>query len=178
MVAKAVFLDRDGVLNWTRVENAKPYAPRKLEDFRLLDDAIPSTMALKEAGYLLVVVTNQPDVGNGFVEQQVVEEMNRQMCQSLPLDDVKVCFHSQNEGCDCRKPKPGMLLEAMETHNIDLQASFMVGDRQGDVKAGKAAGCRTIFIERGYAESTENLADFTCRSLSEATEIILNSTRI
>ncbi len=177
MANKAVFLDRDGVLNWTRVENAKPYAPRKVEDFHLLEEALPSTQALKMAGYLLIVVTNQPDVGNGYVAQGVVEEMNAIMCKALPLDEVKVCFHAQDAGCQCRKPRPGMLTEAIEAHDIDPAASFMVGDRQGDVKAGKAAGCHTIFLERGYAESVKDEADFSCRDLAEATAYILNSTK-
>ncbi len=176
MSKKAVFLDRDGVLNWTRVENGKPYAPRKVEDFRLLEDAQASTESLKKAGYFLIVVTNQPDVGNGFVEKHVVEEMNKILLDDLPIDDVRVCFHAQTEGCACRKPKPGMLLDAIKAFDIDPAASFMVGDRWGDVAAGKSAGVRTIFLERGYKERVNDSADFHCRNLAEAASYILDST--
>jgi D-glycero-D-manno-heptose 1,7-bisphosphate phosphatase len=177
MAQKAVFLDRDGVLNWTRVEAGKPYAPTRFEDFRLLDEALLATKVLKEAGFLLIVVTNQPDVGNGFVARGVVEKMNEYMCSILPLDEVKVCYHAQTDGCNCRKPKPGMLLDAITTYQIDASISYMVGDRGGDILAGKAAGCQTIFLERGYRESVKDKADFHCQSLTEATAYILNSTR-
>ena len=178
MAKKAVFLDRDGVLNWTEVRDGKPYAPREFEAFRLLDDAVSSTTALKKAGFLLIVVTNQPDVGNGFVQRQTVEQMNDLLSEKLPVDEVKVCYHAQTEGCACRKPKPGMLLEAIEEYDIDPKASFMVGDRWGDVGAGKAAGVRTIFLERGYKERVNDSADFQCRDLAEATTYILDSTGI
>ncbi len=172
---KAVFLDRDGVLNWARVENGKPYAPRKVKDFRLLDGVEAAVCALKDAGYLLVVVTNQPDVGNGFVDREAVEEMNRQLLDQLMIDDVRVCFHAQNEGCACRKPKPGMILDASADFAIDPASSFMVGDRNGDVQAGKAAGCRTVFIDYDYKEGLTEKADFVCRNLAEAAAYILNS---
>jgi len=173
---KAVFLDRDGVLNHTEIRDGKPYAPTRVEDFKLFDDVEGSIRLLKDAGFLLVVVTNQPDVGNGFVEQSVVEEMNDRMMAKLPLDDIRVCFHKQTDNCECRKPKPGMLIDAATALNIDLRTSFMVGDRGGDVKAGKAAGCKTIFIDRGYKETKKSTkADFTAYSIVDAVSQILNS---
>jgi len=109
---KAVFLDRDGVINRALVRNGKPYAPRTLEDFEILPGVIDTVQALKRAGYLMIVVTNQPDIGNGLVDAAVVERMHAQLCAAMPIDAVYVCPHRQDEGCDCRKPKPGMLFSA------------------------------------------------------------------
>jgi len=178
MVKKAaVFLDRDGVLNHSDVVKGKPYAPRRVEDFRLYDESLQATQSLKDKGFFLVVITNQPDVGNGYVEQNTVEQMNKIMTQTLPLDDVKVCFHAQTDNCDCRKPKPGMLLQAIEENNIDPTISYMIGDRFSDIMAGKAAGCRTIFIDRNYAETKSVEADHIVKSLEEAALYIVTHSR-
>jgi D-glycero-D-manno-heptose 1,7-bisphosphate phosphatase len=172
LLQKAVFLDRDGVLSCSFVREGKPYAPTRFEDFRLLPDAATAAIAMKAAGFALVVVTNQPDVGNGKVGKAVVEQMNEALKRDLPIDIVKVCYHSQTEGCACRKPRPGMLLDAAADMNLDLAASYMVGDRWSDVAAGRAAGCQTVFIDRGYTEKRPDSADFQVASLAEAAEII------
>lgn len=170
---RAVFLDRDGVLNRTEVSSGKPYAPRDIESFQLLPEAIQATEALHRAGLLLIVVTNQPDVGNGLVSQSTVETMHDILNKSLPIDAIKVCFHSQTDNCSCRKPQPGMLIEASREWNIDLTKSFMVGDRWKDVAVGRSQGCYTIFIDRGYSEPLKELPNATVASLAEATELIL-----
>lgn len=170
---RAVFLDRDGVLNYTEVHDGKPYAPRDIESFQLLPDALSSTEALHKAGLFLVVATNQPDVGNGIVSRSTVEAMHDLLTKSLPIDAIKVCFHSQSDNCPCRKPQSGMLLEASQELNIDLAKSFMVGDRCNDVTAGKTQGCYTIFIDRGYFEPLKDLPNAIVASLAEATELIL-----
>jgi D-glycero-D-manno-heptose 1,7-bisphosphate phosphatase len=171
---RAVFLDRDGVLNYSRVYNGKPFAPRCLSDFELMPDALAATKALSNAGLLLVVVTNQPDVANGLVARSTVEAMHEQLCSYLPIHAVKACFHSQDENCQCRKPRSGMLREASLEMDIDLTESFMVGDRWKDVVAGRSQGCYTILIDRGYSESLKELPDATVASLLEAAELILS----
>ncbi len=119
---------------------------------------------LKEAGFCLVVATNQPDVGVGEVPRAIVEAMHARMREALPVDAIKVCYHSREDGCACRKPLPGMLLEAAAELHIETSASYMVGDRASDVAAGSAAGCRTVFIDRGYtAEPPPANADRTCQ---------------
>jgi D-glycero-D-manno-heptose 1,7-bisphosphate phosphatase len=130
---------------------------------------------LKQAGFLLVVATNQPDVGRGTLTQETVEIVHAEMCRRLPLDRVEVCYHPGKglSDCDCRKPKPGMLLRAARELGIDLAQSWMVGDRWRDVDCGRAAGCRTIFIDRGYAEELKQPPDFRVKDLLEAAEIIL-----
>ena len=171
---RAVFLDRDGVINISEVVDGKPYAPKKLEDFVLYNDTIEAVERLKQAGYLVIVVTNQPDVGNGKVRKEVVEQMHKKLSELTQIDDICVCYHSQNEGCDCRKPNPGMLLQSAKNFVIDLSASFIVGDRNSDIEAGKVAGCTTIFIDRQYDEPKPTTPDAICGSLVDAVNIVLN----
>jgi D-glycero-D-manno-heptose 1,7-bisphosphate phosphatase len=171
--APAVFLDRDGVLTVPEFRDGRSYAPTRIEDFRLYDDAVEATRRLKEAGYRLVVVTNQPDVGHGRIALGVVEEMHRRLAAALPLDAIEACYHTQEEGCDCRKPHAGMLRRAARRLGIDCTQSFMVGDRASDVAAGRRVGCRTIFIDRGYREEDAEAADFAVSSLAEASLIVL-----
>jgi D-glycero-D-manno-heptose 1,7-bisphosphate phosphatase len=146
-----------------------------VDEFELLPGVVEATQVLRRAGFCLVVVTNQPDVGAGRLRQEVVEDMHRKLRSWLPLDDIKVCYHQDSNGCDCRKPKPGMLTEAAREWSIDLSRSFMVGDRWRDISAGKAAGCKTIFLDYGYEEAGPDKADFVACSLLEASGIILQT---
>jgi D-glycero-D-manno-heptose 1,7-bisphosphate phosphatase len=170
---RAVFLDRDGTLTRSLFRQGKPIAPASVADFELLPGVVEAVKRLDEAGFVLIVVTNQPDVGAGSTGKDSVEEMNRRLRQWLPLDDVRVCYHVEAEQCDCRKPRPGMLLAAASEWSVDLKKSWMVGDRWRDVSAGVAAGCRTVFIDGGYGESLPEAADFNVKEFSEAVGIIL-----
>jgi D-glycero-D-manno-heptose 1,7-bisphosphate phosphatase len=172
----AVFLDRDGVIVIPEFRDRRSFAPRRLEDFRLYPDAAASLHRLKRAGFLLAVVTNQPDVGNGLTPRSEVDAMHEIMTRELPVDAVKACFHRREDHCDCRKPKPGMILEAAGELGIDLPRSFMVGDRGSDVDAGRAAGCTTVFIDLGYAEPAPDGPDFIVHSIAEAAHVIIETT--
>ena len=171
----AVFLDRDGVVNRALERDSKPFAPRNLAEFEIFSEVPAACAKLKAAGFLLVVATNQPDVGRGTLAKEVVEEIHAHLLAQLPVDRVEVCFHpgQGKSDCDCRKPKPGMLLHAARELNIDLSRSWMVGDRWRDVDCGHAAGCRTIFIDRGYAEELKQKPDFSAGNLADAADIIL-----
>lgn len=169
---KAVFLDRDGVLNKCPAENGKPYPPRDAQSMEFFPDAAPALQRLRKEGFLLVCCTNQPDVARGARTIENVEAMNAKTLAELPLDGLYVCLHDNVDNCCCRKPKPGMLLQAAADLNIELGSSFMIGDRAGDIGAGAAAGCRTIFIERGWREPKPD-ADFSCATLEEAVDWIL-----
>jgi D-glycero-D-manno-heptose 1,7-bisphosphate phosphatase len=169
----AVFLDRDGVINACLVRDGKPYAPTCLSQFRILPGVVNAARRLKNAGFLMVVVTNQPDVSSGLTPLETVEAMHREIRTRLPIDGIEVCFHRDGDGCECRKPKPGMLLTAAAQHGIDLRRSWMVGDRWRDVDAGRAAGCRTIFVDHGYVQEQPVVAEKNVKSLPEATEYIL-----
>jgi len=171
--ARAVFLDRDGVLVVPEFRDGRSFAPRRLADFRLYDQADYWLGRMKDAGFRLVVVTNQPDVGSGLVELTVVEEMHCRLAEALPVDAIEACYHQRGDGCDCRKPKPGMLQRAAERLSLNCARSFMIGDRAGDVEAGRAAGCTTIFIDLGYVDERPERPDFTVSSLDEAAQIVL-----
>lgn len=171
---KAVFLDRDGVIVIPEFRDGRSFAPRRIEDFRFYPDAAGSLALLKSKGFLLVVVSNQPDVGAGFISDAVLDEMNRRLMASFPLDAIKVCTHTRAMMCSCRKPKPGLLLEAAEELGIALSESFMVGDRASDVEAGEAAGCKTVFIDLNYTSEPRPTAPaFMVRSISEAAQYIV-----
>jgi D-glycero-D-manno-heptose 1,7-bisphosphate phosphatase len=172
----AVFLDRDGVLVRGEMRNGKSHAPRRLEDFRLLPGAIDAVRALRDRGFLTIVVTNQPDIGNGMVQANVVEAMHEIMRRKMPLDAIEVCPHRQTDNCDCRKPRAGMLTAAAERFSLDLSASFMVGDRSSDVVAGRSVGCYTLFVDRGYDRCTDVKPDAVVRSLRQAVQHILSRT--
>lgn len=170
----AVFLDRDGVLNEPVVRDGKPYPPAGLSELRIYPDAAAAVARLKEAGYLLIVVTNQPDVARGATTREDVKTINSAIGAALPVDDFLVCWHDDRDACDCRKPKPGLLLEAAGRYDIDLPRSFLVGDRWRDIDAGAAAGCRTVLIDRHYDERQPlQPPDFRANSLAEAAEWIL-----
>ena len=143
---RAVFLDRDGVINRGVVKAGKPFAPFSVEEFEILPGVSEALASLRAAGYLLIVTTNQPDVARGAATRTAAEAIIAHMRRLLPLDDVMVCYHDDNDGCACRKPKPGMIIAAAVAHDVELAKSFMIGDRWRDIGAGKAAGCRTILV--------------------------------
>jgi D-glycero-D-manno-heptose 1,7-bisphosphate phosphatase len=173
----AVFLDRDGVICRTFIRNGKPYAPSKMEDFKLMPNSHHSVMLLKQEGFKVIVVTNQPDIGNGIVALEVVESMHQKLRKKSMVDDVILCAHRQDEGCECRKPRPGMLIHAANKHGIDLNKSFMIGDRASDIEAGKNAGCRTVFIDRHYAEPPPLNPETTVNSLQKAVAYIITNNK-
>jgi D-glycero-D-manno-heptose 1,7-bisphosphate phosphatase len=148
----AVFFDRDGVLNRAIVRDGKPYPPGSLEELELTPGAADLLELLKKLGFILVVVTNQPDVARGRQTRAAIEAMHARMAAALPIDRFQVCYHDDADRCDCRKPKPGLLTGAAAELGIELRASYMVGDRWRDVDAGAAAGCKTVWIDHGYLE--------------------------
>ncbi len=174
MTKRAVFLDRDGVIVRSNVRDGRPFAATTLGDFVILPESKTVCDTLINAGFIIVVVTNQPDVGNGLVHESVIEEMNYRLAQALPVSMIKVCYHSQIDNCSCRKPKPGMILEAALELGIDTKKSFMIGDRWSDVEAGQAAGCHSIFLNRNYNEKKAESPDHVSDSLIDAAEFILN----
>lgn len=168
-----MFLDRDGVLNRALVRDGRPYPPATLEELEVLPEVPAALARLRAAGFLLVVVTNQPDVARGEQRREVVDAMNARLLAELPLDAIEVCFEDGDDA-PRRKPNPGMLLDAARRLGIDLPRSFLVGDRWRDVEAGRRAGCTTLFVDRGYAESLRSAPDYTVADLAEAADRILS----
>lgn len=171
----AVFLDRDGVITRPIVRAGKPHPPGSLEELELLPGVPAALCALREAGYCLVVVTNQPDVARGTASRAEVDAMNRRLQSTLPLDAIRMCVHDDQDKCECRKPLPGLITQAARDFDIDCAASSLVGDRWRDIEAGRQAGCTTFFIDHAYAEPRPQSYDFRVGSLLEAASIILQT---
>jgi len=172
---RAVFLDRDGVLNRAVIRDGRPFPPGTMQDLEIVEDAGASLRALRRAGYALVAVTNQPDVARGTVRREHVEAINREIERRLPLDDFRVCYHDTADGCACRKPKPGMIQDSAQSLHLDPARSVMVGDRWSDIEAGRRAGCRTVLIGEGYGEANpwQAVPDARVGTLADATAWIL-----
>ncbi len=170
---RAVFLDRDGVINRAIVRGGRPHPPAFPGELSILPGVPAALAGLKSAGFWLVVVTNQPYVARGAHTQAVVEALHAILRAQLPLDDIRVCYHDDPVSCECRKPAPGLLLAAAQAADLDLGASFMVGDRWRDVAAGQRAGCQSIFIDYGYAEPQPHPPYLRAHSLHEAADLIL-----
>ena len=179
---RAVFLDRDGVINRAVVRNGKPHPPSSPTDFRLYDDVVDGCARLKTASFLLVLITNQPDVGRGTQSREAVEAMHLKLQSALPsLDRIEICYHGgerYGQPCDCRKPRPGLILRAATELNIDLKESYVIGDRWRDIDCARAAGCRAIFIERGYKEKLRQTADVTVANFKEAVNAVLRDSSV
>jgi D-glycero-D-manno-heptose 1,7-bisphosphate phosphatase len=173
---RAVFLDRDGVLNRAIVRDGKPYPPANLSELEILPGVGEALAALHAAGFLLIVVTNQPDVARGTTTREAVQEINAALGAALPIDEFRTCFHDNEFACECRKPKPGALLAAAALHNIDLRESYMVGDRWRDTEAGQRAGCKTILIDYGYQEKQPEHVDHRVKSLLDAIQFMVRKT--
>ncbi len=170
---KAVFLDRDGVLNNTIVIGGKPYPPHCLSEAKILDGVALATQVLIDNGFLLIVVTNQPDVARGTTSRETVEAINQFLQERLKIDEFVICYHDSSDECICRKPKPGGILEVAIRKSIDLSRSFMVGDRWRDIEAGRSAGLKTVFINYNYHEKQPDSFDQQASSLLEALPFIL-----
>lgn len=169
-----MFLDRDGVINRPTVRNGKPYPPISLSDLVILPGVETALKRLHGVGFKLVVVTNQPDVARGTQSRANVEEIHAALRKYLTLDEIRVCYHDDIDRCTCRKPAPGMILDAAHDSEIDLGASYMVGDRWRDIEAGRRAGTRTILIDYVYNETRVSEADMVVKSLAEATDWIIS----
>ena len=174
-MTRAVFLDRDGVINRAIVKDGKPYPPSCLAELEILPGVADALIQLNQADFLLIVVTNQPDVARGVQSRASVEEMHDWLKARLPLDGFRVCYHDDADRCDCRKPLPGLILAAARDFGIDVSKSFMIGDRWRDVEAGDRAGCQNAFIDYKYSEKRPTQPHACVRSLAEATDWILST---
>jgi D-glycero-D-manno-heptose 1,7-bisphosphate phosphatase len=174
---QAAFLDRDGVLNVAPQINGLPTSPATVADMQVLPGVDEACARLKAAGFLLVMVTNQPDIANGKTRRSEVDAINEALRGRLGLDAVYMCPHNDRDNCECRKPRPGLLLAAARRWNIDLMRSYMIGDRWRDVEAGRAAGCRTVFVDHGYRERRPD-ADVVATSLAAVVPMLIAETSI
>jgi D-glycero-D-manno-heptose 1,7-bisphosphate phosphatase len=174
LLKPAVFLDRDGVLNRVFVRDGVTHPPAHVGEFEFLPGVADAARRLAAVGLPLVVVTNQPDVARGIQTLAGVEALNDRVRTELPVLEVLTCCHDNADNCGCRKPKPGLLLEAARRWRLDLGRSFMVGDRWSDVEAGRAAGCRSVLVETPHSGRHRCQPDHCVRDLVEAADWILS----
>ena len=170
---KAVFLDRDGVIIRSTITNGLPRPPSTTKDVQVLDGVLEAVNLLRANGFEIVVVTNQPDVARGATLRNFVEEVNSLIGEILNIRHFYTCFHDDSDFCDCRKPLPGLLSRAAKDLDIDLEGSYLVGDRWRDIEAGQSAGCRNYFIDYNYQEKRPENSFTRVSSLLEAAEKIL-----
>ena len=176
-VRRAVFLDRDGVIYREIVHNGQARAPYTMAEVDVLPGVPDALDRLRRSGFQLIVVTNQPDVIRGHASRPEVEAIHSRLRQTLPVDDIRVCYHDDADGCACRKPSPGMLYAAAVERDIALAGSYMVGDRWRDVGAGRSAGCTTILVDSDRREPTTIEPDVRAGDLSQAATWILAQAR-
>lgn len=173
LTKRAVFLDRDGVINRAFVFSGVPTPPRTLEDVEILPGVRESIASLYLHSFEVVIVSNQPDAARGLVSRESIAEINEFLKDELGVFHFYVCFHDDADNCSCRKPKPGLILEAARNLSINLSLSYMVGDRWRDILAGQKAGCDCFFIDYKYIEKRPSPPFTGVSSLHEATRIIL-----
>lgn len=169
----AVFLDRDGVLNAATARHGRPHPPASIAEVAMLPGAAEACRALRDAGLVLVVVTNQPDIARGTTTAAAVAALNEAIVGGLGVAEVCVCPHDDADGCRCRKPRPGMLLDAADRLGLDLARSTMVGDRWRDVAAGRAAGTATVWVDRGWDEAKPQGPDLVVPELIDAVPFLV-----
>lgn len=170
---KAIFFDRDGVINKPVIRDNKPFPPQSLSEFEFTEGIENLLSKMKVFGYLLFIITNQPDVARGTQIKEVVEEIHNHIMKNLDIDKIYVCYHDNKDNCNCRKPKNGMILQAQKEFDIDLNESWVIGDRSSDIQCGIDSGCKTIFFEYGYNERLICTPNYIVKRLSQIKEIIL-----
>jgi D-glycero-D-manno-heptose 1,7-bisphosphate phosphatase len=175
MSQRTIFLDRDGVINTVVCRDGAPGSPRNLEEFNIETGVDWLLSRLRAAGYKLFVVTNQPDIARGLLAADTLQIMTDRILQMLPIDGVRVCPHDDRDACNCRKPRPGMLIELANRYDLALSGSYLIGDSGKDTLAAKRAGCASIILDRSYNQGVA--ADLRVADLAEAVDAILAETR-
>ena len=168
---KACFLDRDGILNKSIVIRGKPFAPLSQKEFKIKKNFLPVAKHLKLLNYLLIIITNQPDVKKKKIKRKTVNKFNKELKNFFKLDDIFVCY-SNNNNYFRRKPNPGMIIEAQKKWKIDLKKSYLIGDRKKDIDAGIKSKLKTIYIKSNYNELKPNNFDYMCKNLHQSLKYI------
>jgi len=168
---KAVFLDRDGIINHVVYHKGinKPSSPWNIKEFRLIKGIEKPLEEISKMGFLIFIVSNQPDISRGNIKKGVNDEINRKILGKFPIKEIKICPHDDKDNCNCRKPKPGMITELSKKWNIDLKKSFLIGDSWKDIKAAENAGVKSILIIRDYNNDVR--ASFRIKNLKEFLEL-------
>jgi D-glycero-D-manno-heptose 1,7-bisphosphate phosphatase len=168
----AVFLDRDGVVNKAILRNRRPFSPRSLSQFEILHKVPEAVKILQNLGHEIVVVTNQPEISSGVISEDLTLEIHNTISSITGIKHFYFCGHNDMHNCECRKPKPGMIIQAAQDLDLDLTQSYLVGDRWKDIQAGQKAGCTCYFIDNEYDEIRPSPPFITVKSLYEFAVLI------
>lgn len=168
----AVFLERDGVINEARLAHGHHQSPLHMDEFKIRPDARQSLTRLKEAGFLVIVTTNQPGLANGCLCRSELDLMHTMLNRALPIDDILMCPHAEGDNCHCHKPEPGLFTEAAFKWHLDMDLSFVISDKGADAQAAHLAGCTSVLIESPLNGGGHH--DFVVQDLSHAVDKITN----
>ena len=169
---RAIFLDRDGVINKSKIIKGKPYAPRKIKDFKILKNVDKSLFILKKYGFKNIIITNQPDVKKGFIKNSILKKINKKIKSKLKIDDIYICKHTDSDKCNCRKPKIGLIKKAKKKWNIDLTKSYLIGDRWRDILLANKLNINCFYIDKNYKERKPKKFNYKVNNLYEAVKEI------
>ena len=169
---RCVFLDRDGVVNQSIIINKKPYSPRNKSEFKFLPNISNLINKIIEYNFYIIIITNQPDIATGHIDEDLLKYFHDKIRKKIPVTDIFVCKHLASQNCLCRKPKPGLILEAAKKYNINLKKSYFIGDRWKDINASNEVGCHSIFIDYGYREKLKTKPKNHVKSMTEACDVI------
>jgi len=173
-VRLAAFIERDGLLNGVRIEHDFPVTPLRLQDFRVQPEAAPLVSALQSAGFLVIATTNQPGLSQGDLSRRELDMMHEILLRQLNLDDIMVCPHEEADSCPCRKPRPGLLIEAGFKWHVDLERSVVISDKWQDADAARIAGCTSVLISSPW--NGPGHYDFKEPSFEKAVDRVLSLT--
>jgi len=168
---QAVFIERDEILNRVKVDRQHQVSPLTLEEFHVNEVVVPLLDKLRAAGLLLIATTNQPGLSRGYQSRRELERMHDLLRRTLPLDDILVCPHDETDRCPCRKPKPGLLVEAGFKWHLDLDRSFVISDKWQDAEAARMAGCVSLLLQSPWVGAVHR--DFVLPDLPAVVEKIL-----
>jgi D-glycero-D-manno-heptose 1,7-bisphosphate phosphatase len=171
---KAIFFDRDGVINIPIIKKDKPYPPKEFKDLVLYKQVSKSVLKIRKHGFKVIVITNQPDYQRGLIKKKEILRINNYIKKKFKLDKLYVCYDSDDKSF-FKKPNPGMILRAKKEFNLDLKNSFVIGDTIRDVIAGKKTGCKTFLIKKKYNLSYKNIANYYVVDLYSAINKIIKT---
>jgi D-glycero-D-manno-heptose 1,7-bisphosphate phosphatase len=166
-----VFVERDGILNKVQVDRQHQVSPSILSEFKINKNVLPQLQKLKAAGLVVIVTTNQPGLSRGYLPRRELDRMHDLLRRTLPVDDIFLCPHDESDRCPCRKPKPGLLIEAKFKWHLDMDRSFVISDKWQDAEAARAAGCTSLLLESPWIGSVHH--DFVLPNLEAVVNKIL-----
>lgn len=172
---RAFFLDRDGVINKSLLKKGKPLAPREFKQFKIIKNVDKSLIFLKKQGFKNIIITNQPDIKKGLIKNSTSKRINKEIKKKLQIDDIFICKHTDEDNCNCRKPKTGLIKKAKKKWNIDLKKSYLIGDRWRDIFLANKLKINCFYIDKNYKERKPKKYNYKVKNLYAAIRKLKNN---